>query len=782
MLLDYQKKNLEILKYALKSHKHISIVGKPYSGRTTVVSNLQNNKTIVIKILPKSNGQIKYEDILSAVNDIKNFKKSRHEITLSISLSGGVAGIALGKHSNDLFSIENEFIKRLKRLSFRKNVILVIKNPQFIDIGTQNIINRIKEINCQSLFSRKHAIIEICDSKHEATGDIVYFDSLTDDKTEFSNVLRMLNLNPNITLSSYVLSFIQKNANGNISLILKIINDLNENVIDANFDFKDSNSHIKALICNSINSSDFKDKLYEILTIMAICNRYFNNLDLSFLLEENSNIVELYLQYAIEHKFIENADGRNEYYIFLGIVKEIFSSAPANKKLAIYNKVIKLIETFYLDQYKEKYTFSMLAEDGNGSVYFMQHLMKEIRSTGKYNKDQCKEALNKVELSIIDNYYIAYSKANSNQYNEAILILKKTIFEYSLTSPIKQEFQLFISQCLIKSIIQRDRQEAVELLCYDNTDVNIDEYLKYRLDTRKIAALIHIGKYDEARKQSNLTEDRLLNNIKHTKSPGCEYYLNVIYRKYCNVHPYESSIFAIKKSVEFFSENPHYVRSLYIALNNLLALELINGKYDDANKTISKIEELKEKNFCIRFPRTEIYNNNYLLAKLINNGLSVDVEFLKDFELSYKNTSSADHILISSNYAIVLALYGNLNEALNVLTSEYIKLQKTSDLEGIYAYRIITNLAVLKFIQDNSKRDNCLTMLSQISIKEEDFHNFERSKERTIIIKTMQKLSSCSSLLEWINACQQNLETPTNYFRLYEYGIVFTTLFDWDDE
>ncbi|RGF31649.1 hypothetical protein DW063_11295, partial [Ruminococcus sp. AF43-11] len=130
------------------------------------------------------------------------------------------------------------------------------------------------------------------------------------------------------------------------------------------------------------------------------------------------------------------------------------------------------------------------------------------------------------------------------------------------------------SQSLIKSIDGRDRKEAIEILNYDGKNYNIDEYLRYRIETRKIAALIHNGNYKQARIQSTKMENKFLNIINENHSPGIEYYLNVIYRKYSNIHSYESSIVAINKSIEYFSKNPHYIKETYISLNNALALNL----------------------------------------------------------------------------------------------------------------------------------------------------------------------------------------------------------------
>lgn len=627
-------------------------------------------------------------------------------------------------------------------------------------------------------FSQRNIIrIDICENEKQINGKLLYFESLSCDASEFLRTLYLLNLNPTIHLSEYILDFISRNANGNIEIIMKIIDDINKHNIDIDFNFSDPNSCIKELVCTAIESSNYKKGLTDILTIISLCDRYFSDLDLSFLVEKDLNIVELYLNFAVKHKFLES--GENGYYIALGVIKKIFLNSSFEKKREIYNRILKLINTFYPDQYLEKYNFAKIANQNDHSVYLQQYLMKNIRETGRFIEN---EGLNNFERKVIDIYYSAYCKISCNQYDDAIKLLTNFMMESTLVSPIKQEYQLLISQCLIKSIDIRDRNEAITLLSYDSSDTRIDDYLRYRLETRKIAAQIHNGDYKTARIQCNMTTDRLLESVERTKSPGSAYYLNVIYRKYCNIHPYESSLAAIKMSVSFFAENSKYVRAYYIALNNEFALELINGQLSDAQSTYNKIQNIKDTNFSIRFPRPELLENNFLVLKIMRNSFSVDVSIIDGFSSLRKTIKSADHILVSSNLAVAHALLGHIDEAIKILTDELNVMQNTMDSEGIYSYRIICNLAILQFIRDNSQRENSIKLLKSIHIQKDDPHYHERIREYNLFIETIEQIDECSSVTEWMESYQSRVDVPRNYCCLYECGFVFTTLFDWDDE
>lgn len=780
MLLDYQEENLAKLRDAVQHHDVISIVGKPNSGRMEVVSYLKQENNVIIKILPNEKESQRCEDMLIAIKEMKNLKRNRHNLDFDISLAYGAFGISFGAETTDLYALENELVKRINRLSFRRNIIIVIKNPSQIDAGTHSVINRVLNQKCR-IFKKRLIKIEICDSNKDVAGEIVYFDSLNNDKKNLYTTLRKLNLNPNIQLDDNVIDFIFKNADGNIALLSKIVNDLNSQSVDSKFQSIDNNNTIKELATHGIALSNFENELKNILTILSISDRYFTSLDLSFLLKKEVNIIELYLDYGVEYYFINNDD--NGYQIIFQIIKKIFATVPDYKKTDIYNNIIKLIRTHYPDNYHEKYKFAKLAKQGKASIYLLQDIMKQIRFNGSYDHNIYDNLLTDIEINIIESYYDAYCKSCNNLYKQSICILEKSIADYELTSPIKQEFGLLLSQSLIKSIKIEDRLKAVDTLYYDDHDPDIDEYLRYRLDARKISAFIHIGKYNDARIQSKKTVERLIKLVENTRSPGCEYFLNIIYRKYCNIYPYESSIAPINKSVQFFSSHQQYARAAYIALNNALALNLINGDVKNAKANIIQIKELSEKYFNIRFPRPEMMENNRLILDLLHNPNIERKTISENFKRLYSTSRDlADNILIASNYAISLALEEKLNDAVRILTYEYDKLNNTTDLEGIYKYRIATNLAVCMFLEDNTRKTNALSMLSSINLSLDDIHSAERSAELKLIIKTMNDISECSSAAKWIKAYQQNVDTPKGYYCLHQYGFVFTTLFDWDDE
>lgn len=727
MLLEYQIRNLKHLELALQTTDTITIIGQPKSGRKTVISSLNFEKSLFISIVPYTNQYQNCSDFLTAIKNIKVLTLNSYEISPEFSI-GDI--LSIGIERKELFELENHLIKNIKRASRKYKIVLVVKNFNDLDNGTKALINKIRSSKIKNRLKKGLVCIFIPD-KHDINniiGKDIYFDKLNFNEQNSRSIFTALNLNSDINLTNEVMCFILKNANGNIELISSIINDINHKRIDEDLDLLDINNNIEKLVNNKINLEEFSDKLKYILNVIAI--------------------------------------------------KKIFSTIPKEQKIKIYNDIVKLINAYYPNQYQEKYAFAKLANNRKANTYLLQAIFQQIRNEGNVRKEEF--SLSEDEYVIVDNYFKAYLKANNNNYEDSIQTINDIIEVHILTSPIKEEFLLLKSQSLIKSIDGRDRKEAIEILNYDEKNYNIDEYLRYRIETRKIAALIHNGNYKQARIQSTKMENKFLNIINENHSPVIEYYLNVIYRKYSNIHSYESSIVAINKSIEYFSKNPNYIKETYISLNNALALNLINGNQIDALRNIEKIKKLREEHFNYRFPREEVYENNGLIYQLIYGDREYDI--CTSFEKLYEKTMGmADNIFICSNYAISLALFDQIEKSISLLEDKYNDPSVKNDKEGVYKYRVFCNYAILDFMQ-NKDKERALKILSDVYISKEDVHYSERSTELNTIIKTIKNFDKCSSASEWMNAYKSNVESIKNYFCLHQQGFVFTTLFDWDDE
>ena len=195
---------------------------------------------------------------------------------------------------------------------------------------------------------------------------------------------------------------------------------------------------------------------------------------------------------------------------------------------------------------------------------------------------------------------------------------------------------------------------------------------------------------------------------------------------------------------------------------------------------LEEIEQLTFSKNNIRFSRPEILNNNIILFNYFTKKKSFD-EIENDFyNLCEETKDLADHILIASNYSVILMLNGKLEKAKNILMVEYDNVQE--DKEGIYYYRIALNLAVCEFLINNDKREECLKILKSVKYNKEDPHSKVRIAELEGIIYLMSNIESCNQADIWCNAYKNNVKTLLNDYTTYQQGLVYTTLFDWDDD
>lgn len=193
-----------------------------------------------------------------------------------------------------------------------------------------------------------------------------------------------------------------------------------------------------------------------------------------------------------------------------------------------------------------------------------------------------------------------------------------------------------------------------------------------------------------------------------------------------------------------------------------------------------EINELILSKNNIRFPRIEIKENNYILYDYFSEKITKQNALERFKQLYDKTDGSADHVFLASNYAVFMMINNNLKEAKQILLEELDNVR--DEQEGTYNYRITVNLAVCEFLINNNKRFECIQHLESIKYNREDPHFTVRNKELNGIIDLMKTISQCNDATIWCKAYQNRVSTPFNYYTTYQQGLIFTTLFDWDDD
>lgn len=594
MLVDYQRDNLEKLKSEVKNNSSIVIVGPPNSGRKHVIKEwgvTQKNACIIH--LERTNSNQRYASLTVKLKEIIKDKKIKGSLSpsVSVSLQNFFVGIGVGisKKDNFLFAEEHNIHSYLRKLVRKHNLIFIVDSSLDINDGSIEIIDSLME-KYRNRIKKKTSVFKfILAPDNISNSYCIYFKDLSNNTINREKLLKDLNLNPNISLSDNVKDFIFANISSNIGLLIDIINSFNNNQLDFNLNSFDTNNITKELLMQGTKNYKYIEQLNELMTICSITKYYFKSIDLAYILKENESIIMSYLEYAQEHYLLHN--DKKGYTVAFELIRKIYECSDEVKKIKLYTSIISMISNIYPSDYSNKYIFAKLADDKYSSTYLMQHIFKEIRLKHNINIVEFRNELSVEEYNVIEVYNKAFGYINSKKYKDAIGLLNAL---KNISGALFYEINLLKSQCIIKQIEPQSREFALGCLSYNNNDTYIDENLRYRLAIRKTAALIHVGKYNSAIINSNIIENHLQEKIKETGAIEYEYYLNVIYRKYSYIHEYDLSINEVQTSVNFFKANQNvYYKALYIALNNLLSLYIINMNLDKAEQVIKEIEQLK---------------------------------------------------------------------------------------------------------------------------------------------------------------------------------------------
>ena len=775
MLLSYQKNNLEKLSSATKEYKNITIVGKKDSGRKYVIDEWSKSieHSLVIQLV-KTGLNCEYASLVSALKKICRIEKHRIAISPNVGISFSVytLGISLSVNNDSILKSEKVIRKCIKKLLRKYTLIFVIDEAVNIDDESIELLD-----NIITNYKGKNIVYRFKLSTQKNSNDIcLYFDSISTCTMSKIEILRNLNLNPQIQLRDNVIGFIFNNIEDNIKLLINIINNINNDSLDYTLEEYDTNNLIKILLDESLKNYDNSALLKRLLHIYAINKYYFKTLDLAFLLEQSDSTINTLQEYAQNHYLIEG--DASCYHIIFGIVKKIYAELDDISKQSIYMSIVNMFSHIYPSDYYNKYVFADLAQSRECNVYLIQFLFQEIRLNHNINISDYSDSLNEEELAIVNAYNYAFGLLNEKEYEKCI----KTINSFKdLSGALLYEINILKSQCLIRLLDKQCRQQGLRGLNYNNSNTAIDENLKFRLDIRKIAAYIHVGQYCNALEICADVKERLIKMYEKTKAIEYAYYLNVIYRKYTYVSEYDLSINEVKESVDFFRKHQKdYFKAFYIALNNLFSLYIIMMNLEEAEKIKIEIDNLKLLKNSINFSRKEIFLNNTILYNYFAEKITAEEGMAELAKLCSETTGTADHTLIASNHAVFAMLNNKLIEAKEILLKE---LQIVNgDPEGVYIYRVKINLAICEFLLDNDKRCESLKQLAQINYNQEDPHYKVRNQELSGIINLMETVTNCNDATKWCAEYKSHINTVLNAYTTYQQGLVYTTLFNWDDD
>lgn len=359
------------------------------------------------------------------------------------------------------------------------------------------------------------------------------------------------------------------------------------------------------------------------------------------------------------------------------------------------------------------------------------------------------------------------------------------IDEACLTPSLSAQKSILQSYFCTKTLDVATRNRATESLTFclknqQNIDLAVYEHVLFR----GIISFVHVGKLNKAQKLRN----ELQTSLQHRNGRDSYAYvkMEVLNRISNSTKPDELALPDIKNAACYFRKEINEGRSdeigqLYKALTNLCASYCDNGQYEKSLEVTEEMQILEDEYTGVNFPRPEIYCNTNLIASFLCGKLTAEDCVSRYDELIAASSESAENIFVMSNYAIMLALGGDCNQAISVLIKESTKQNTEQDKEGLYHSRVQLNLASFFYLQGEHER--ALELIQ--ALKKESFggSNAPRAVNRwQRLMKRMESKEPENDPNAWLYRDEKNPTSsvacgPDRYFNL---GFAFTVGYNWD--
>lgn len=796
MYFEHQKENEKLLMETFKKNNYIVISGDSKSGKEYVTQEFDFNG---IKLFVKNNSKSQTSEISNAILDNEQFKKTKLGLYFSFGVSFYHLCFSLSIKKTKLDD-PKKFILRLFYSMLKKhNILLVIKNYKDLDLESRKTIEvlinkdytKYKNKLFVAFIENENKCIDIgCEpslKKIHFKNFHNYSENAEKRKDDFTKSVSIL-LRNNITLTEKEMEFLFKNFGNSIDNLLELLDAINgSKLIIDNDNSRDDNNLLINLILNNLKDKLFSgDQLLELFSYLSLIEGHAKASDLAYLLNRLAKEVHSSLSKGKENKVILD---KNQYWKYsFSLLQKLFQEQSYPGRFKIYNNLMSYYSKLYPTHYKEIANYAELCNTANHKLYYVQYVLQKIRigvnlvGENDINSHLCENTY----IEFINKYQEAFTYARENENQKSIEILE----QIQIDGILKIERDIILSQNKIKMLDEESRTEGLKLL--ENIPLGIikDNFLKFRVNLRKISTLVHIGEYRKAKQAYDICDADLCCSIDliNSERQGLDYYgelssfLGVLYRKANCVYDSNFAIIKMEKATLLFKDllenDTDYLCSYYISLVNYFAILILNNKFDEAEKQLELIENLKIKNFVINFPRQYILKNNRLLLDYFSNKKD-KAKVLEEFNIIYRTLPiSAEKLLIGSNYSIFLAINGRVSEAKAILDIE--EAQINTDLEGLYNYRIVTNGAIYDYLLGKDKAA-ILDKLNKITIDDNSAcSKFLIKRHRKII--NLIEADSPRDVDSWIATMEQNITRSSDPQNYYDRAFIYTTSFNWDDD
>jgi hypothetical protein len=526
------------------------------------------------------------------------------------------------------------------------------------------------------------------------------------------------------------------------------------------------------------------EQISKVLEYAAIIGFSFTFDEIACLTKDREDKIKSILMKAREASLLQDDSAENKFSH--EIVRDFFIQRIGNKKYEYYENFATCLKVLRPAEYFER--ARLLFEAGQVEkalpLYIIGYL-KNLR-TGLIVPQVVTSRIQ----ALADQYNLrtyfetmlhAYDLFGKGNYIEARLKLEA--IEDVYPEILMAEKYYLLSLCTSKNLDLGDLLRSKNYLeGWENLKVEEGE-IWVRIMLTLMSRHAHLNEYDKA----ELIERKLMAYFSQRSSFDLEarHGLNVLRRKASILHSSEVACKRTEDSLAYFGHEilPKLYRSpiqFYMALANHSGNLIIAGEFNTAYEYSQEAIALQKIYPEVIFPRIEVPINNYTLSSLLSKTLTAH-QCIEVYDSLFKRlNNSEERILLKSNYIVLKALSGKLEEAL--IHSEALKklLSNASRKDNYYNYFVGINHAVIIYL--TSGHNSALPLLDILVQDAPSIPDKVFLLKRHELIRTLMQETEISDPLIWNDELyKRNPQELGPSWRFWSKGFLFTDMQFWSD-
>lgn len=613
------------------------------------------------------------------------------------------------------FQVHRDFsLQLISLLDSKKHVVIICDDYQYFDIRTRLYLDEtIRKIrNDLSLFVHLIYSVNTSVSNYKSKilnneGNIIKLQ--TPDKTLIRQIL--IDWGYKKEISDEMLNAIHISTGGHLYLIRCILEYIESGDILYSSHLTDRKSLLFRIIETRLKFfGDKYDDAKRLFCLLSLIGQQASNTELYCLMDNNTSNLSEIIQESVSLNLLTIKDD----YVYFAheIIKkcfDFFTKEFSNSFLLKYANCIKEISPFHYA--KRAFLQAKIKNNNEADVFYALYAIQKIRKGLFSEISTIKERFSSLHKESISEFVDNLSECYKLLFNghDSLALNKLYSLPDSFPFYLLMEKQYLIHLIMFKSNFIETRKKALDSLNEIIIDLEKGELeIWSRFMFLKFALEAEVFLKNEAHK----TRMRLINTLSKRVlfDKESEKLINRICLYSDIIDPPEvahKKLITLIARMENEINNEHYdaLLELYIAESNLSGNALIIGEYRIALESSYKAVKMIDQFPLICFSHREVCYNNLYISLFLENDTDIR-EIIDKYSQIIHTCSEEDLILISCNYAGLLAYDKRYKEALNIME----KIEYNEETDRYYLYYFLLNYSITLYL--NKEREKALQILS----------------------------------------------------------------------